>query len=114
MSRRHTELKCWDGKLFLAGIKDLHDQSIVGWSMGGRQTTDLVVSALVMALARRHVGCRVVHGDEYDLVMARRSEASPATGTMRRLDRHWADHTAKRREPKYCANPLGKRDTPPE
>lgn len=49
MSRRHTELKCWDGKLFLAWIKDLHDQSIVGWSMGGRQTTDPVVSALVMA-----------------------------------------------------------------
>ena len=49
-----TEFKCWDGKLFLAGIKDLHDQSIVGWSMGERQTTDLVVNALVMALARRH------------------------------------------------------------
>jgi transposase InsO family protein len=49
-----TEFACWDGKLFLAGIKDLHDQSIVGWSMGTRQTTDLVVNALVMALGRRH------------------------------------------------------------
>ena len=49
-----TEFKCWDGKLYLAGIKDLHDQSIVGWSMGERQTTDLVVNALVMALGRRH------------------------------------------------------------
>ena len=49
-----TEFACWDGKLFLAGIKDLHDQSIVGWSMGIRQTTDLVVNALVMALSRRH------------------------------------------------------------
>ena len=49
-----TEFACWDGKLFLAGIKDLHDQSIVGWSMGTRQTTDLVVNALVMALSRRH------------------------------------------------------------
>lgn len=28
------------------------DHSIVGWSMGKRQTTDLVVAALVMALAR--------------------------------------------------------------
>lgn len=44
-----TEFACWDGKLFLAGIRDLHDQSIVGWSMGTRQTTDLVVNALVMA-----------------------------------------------------------------
>lgn len=48
-----TEFACWDGKLFLAGIKDLHDQSLVGWSMGTRQTTDLVVNALVMALGRR-------------------------------------------------------------
>jgi len=49
-----TEFACWDGKLFLAGIKDLCDQSIVGWSMGTRQTTDLVVNALVMGLGRRH------------------------------------------------------------
>jgi transposase InsO family protein len=48
-----TEFRCWDGKLYLAGIVDLHDHSIVGWSMGQRQTTDLVVSALVMALGRR-------------------------------------------------------------
>ena len=48
-----TEFACWDGKLYLAGIKDLHDQSIVGWAMGERQTTDLVVNALVMALGRR-------------------------------------------------------------
>jgi putative transposase len=48
-----TEFACRDGKLFLAGIKDLHDQGLAGWSMGERQTTDLVVGALVMALARR-------------------------------------------------------------
>ena len=48
-----TEFRCWDGELYLAGIKDLHDQTIVGWSMGERQTTDLVVNALVMALGRR-------------------------------------------------------------
>jgi putative transposase len=48
-----TEFGCRDGKLYLAGIKDLHDQGLAGWSMGERQTTDLVVNALVMALARR-------------------------------------------------------------
>ncbi len=48
-----TEFACLDGKLFLAGIKDLCDQGLPGWSMGERQTTDLVVNALVMALARR-------------------------------------------------------------
>lgn len=56
-----TEFTCWDGKLFLAGIKDLCDQSIVGWSMGERQTTDLVVNALVMALGRRHPDDDLIH-----------------------------------------------------
>ena len=56
-----TEFACWDGTLFLAGIKDLHDQSIVGWSMGVRQTTDLVINALVMALGRRHPDSTLVH-----------------------------------------------------
>jgi len=48
-----SEFKCRDGKLFLAGIKDLHDKGLPGWSMGNRQTADLVVAALVMALGRR-------------------------------------------------------------
>lgn len=56
-----TEFACWDGTLYLAGIKDLCDQSIVGWSMGVRQTTDLVVNALVMALGRRHPNDELVH-----------------------------------------------------
>lgn len=48
-----SEFKCRDGKLYLAGIKDLHDKGLPGWSMGNRQTADLVVAALVMALGRR-------------------------------------------------------------
>lgn len=36
--------KCWDGKLYLAGIRDLHDRTLVGWSMGECQTTDLVIA----------------------------------------------------------------------
>jgi transposase InsO family protein len=56
-----TEFACWDGKLFLAGIKDLHDQGLAGWSMGQRNNTDLVVNALVMALARRQPDADLVH-----------------------------------------------------
>ncbi len=56
-----TEFACVDGKLFLAGIMDLHDRSIAGWSMGERQTTDLVINALVMALGRRNPGDDLVH-----------------------------------------------------
>lgn len=56
-----TEFACEDGKLYLAAIRDLHDHSIVGWSMGERQTTDLVVTALVMALGRREPSSQLVH-----------------------------------------------------
>jgi transposase InsO family protein len=56
-----SEFACVDGKLYLAGIKDLCDRGLAGWSMGERQTTDLVVSALVMALARRAPDGDLVH-----------------------------------------------------
>ena len=56
-----SEFHCLDGKLFLAGIRDLFDKTLVGWAMGERQTTDLVVSALVMALSRRRPDGELVH-----------------------------------------------------
>ena len=56
-----SEFACRDGKLYLAGIKDLHDQGLAGWSMGERQTTDLVVGALVMALGRRMPTGELIH-----------------------------------------------------
>jgi transposase InsO family protein len=56
-----SEFGCEDGKLFLAGIRDLHDHSLVGWSMGERQSTDLVVAALVMALGRRDPSGELLH-----------------------------------------------------
>ena len=43
-------------------VLETYDQSIVGWSMGIRQTTDLVVNALVMALSRRR------HPDNDELI----------------------------------------------
>ena len=59
-----TEVACCDGKLHLAGILDLHDRSLVGWSMSTRATADIVVNALVMALARRQpVGELIHHAD---------------------------------------------------
>ena len=67
-----TEFRCLDGKLYLAGIVDLHDRSICGWSMGERQATDLVVNALVMALARRDPDSELIHhadkGSQYTAV----------------------------------------------
>jgi len=67
-----TEFACIDGKLFLAGIRDLHDRGLAGWSMGERQTTDLVVAALVMALGRRNPSDKLLHhadhGSQYTSV----------------------------------------------
>ena len=56
-----TEFKCVDGKLYLSGILDLHDRGLPGWSMSERNNTDLVVNALVMALARRDPDGDLVH-----------------------------------------------------
>jgi len=56
-----TEFKCVDGKLYLAGILDLHDRGLAGWSMSEGNNTDLVVNALVMALARRDPDGDLVH-----------------------------------------------------
>ena len=56
-----TEFKCVDGKLYLAGILDLHDRGQAGWLMSERNNTDLVVNALVMALARRDPDGDLIH-----------------------------------------------------
>jgi len=67
-----TEFACIDGNLFLAGIRDLHDRGLAGWSMGERQTTDLVIAALVMALGRRNPSGTLLHhadhGSQYTSV----------------------------------------------
>ena len=72
-----TEFECCDGKLYLAGIKDLHDHGLVGWSMGERQTTDLVVDALVMALGPPRP----------------RRRADPPRGPRERNTRRWSSRT---------------------
>ena len=48
-----TEFMTGEGKLFLAGVKDLDGRGLVGWSMGTRQTSELVIEAVSMAVARR-------------------------------------------------------------
>jgi putative transposase len=42
-----------EGWLYLAGILDLYDGAIVGWSMNNRMTTSLVIDALNEACRRR-------------------------------------------------------------
>jgi len=47
-----TEFPTSEGKLHLAGVRDLCHRGLVGWSMGAHPDAELVVDALVMALGR--------------------------------------------------------------
>jgi transposase InsO family protein len=42
-----------EGWLFLSTILDLYSRSIIGWAMSERNTTELILSALEMAVSRR-------------------------------------------------------------
>jgi putative transposase len=54
-----------EGWLFLATILDLYSRKIIGWSMGERNTTELIVDALQMALSRRgNVEGVLLHSDQ--------------------------------------------------
>jgi putative transposase len=50
-----------EGPLYLAALLDLCPRRIVGWSMSERRTAELVVDALVMAIARRQPPAGVIH-----------------------------------------------------
>jgi putative transposase len=50
-----TYIKTLQGILYLAVVLDVFSRKVVGWQMADRMTTDLVLSALEMALWRRDV-----------------------------------------------------------
>ena len=56
-----TYISTWEGFLYLAHVQDLFSRLIVGWSMADHLRSELVVSALEMALARRRPDPRLVH-----------------------------------------------------
>ena len=47
-----TEFPTGEGKLHVAGVRDLCHRGLVGWAMDGHPDAELVVDALVMALSR--------------------------------------------------------------
>jgi putative transposase len=59
-----TYVPTGEGWLYLAVVEDLYSKQIVGWSMGSRIDSRLVVAALEMALADRRPGPDLVaHSD---------------------------------------------------
>ena len=59
-----TYLWTGEGWLYLAVVLDLYSRAVVGWSMAERITRELVMSALTMAVFRRHPAPGVIiHSD---------------------------------------------------
>jgi len=55
----------YGGKPSLAVVIDLHSRRVIGWSVQGRQTTDVALQALLMAVWRRKPKNKVlVHSDQ--------------------------------------------------
>ena len=60
-----TYIRTYEGWLFLGVIIDLFSRQVVGWSMGDKIDTDLVLNALTMACWRRKPKGKVlVHSDQ--------------------------------------------------
>ena len=60
-----TYIRTLEGFAYLAVVIDLYSRRVVGWSMQSRQTTDLVLQALLMAVWRRKPRNKVlVHSDQ--------------------------------------------------
>ena len=60
-----TYIRTLEGFAYLAVVIDLYSRRVVGWSLQSRQTTDLVLQALLMAVWRRKPKNSVlVHSDQ--------------------------------------------------
>ena len=60
-----TYIKTYEGFAYLAVVIDLYSRRVVGWSMQGRQTTDVALQALLSAVWRRKPKSKVlIHSDQ--------------------------------------------------
>ncbi|WP_454611407.1 IS3 family transposase [Labrenzia sp. MBR-25] len=60
-----TYIKTLEGFAYLAVVIDLYSRRVVGWSIQSRQTTDVVLQALLMAVWRRKPKHKVlIHSDQ--------------------------------------------------
>lgn len=60
-----TYIRTQEGFSYLTVVIDLYSRRVVGWSMQSRQTTDVVLQALLMAVWRRKPKNRVlIHSDQ--------------------------------------------------
>jgi putative transposase len=78
-----TEHRTDEGKLYLAAIKDVFSNRIVGWAIDERMKARLVVAAIEMAVARRGevAGC-ILHSDRGSQFRARKVHRTLARHQM--------------------------------
>lgn len=60
-----TDVPTWSGVLYLAVVLDVWSRRIVGWAMAGHLPTELVLSALDMALWQRRPAPGVIHHSDH-------------------------------------------------
>ena len=90
-----TYIKTREGFAYLTVVIDLYSRRVVGWSMQNRQTTDMVLQALLMAVWRRKPKTKVlIHSDQGsqftsidcqrhpDCAPRHRSKSAPLTAQM--------------------------------
>jgi putative transposase len=58
-----TEHPTREGKVYCCCVIDVHSRKIVGWAIDTRQTTNLVLNALDMAVENRKPSQTVIHSD---------------------------------------------------
>lgn len=63
-----TYIRTQEGFAYLAVVIDLYSRRVIGWSMQSRQTTDIVLQALLMAVWRRKPKAKVlIHSDSHTI-----------------------------------------------
>jgi len=60
-----TYIRTWEGWLYLAVILDAYSRKVVGWAMADHLRTELVLSALEMALWNRRPAAGVIHHSDH-------------------------------------------------
>jgi putative transposase len=59
-----TYIPTWQGFIYLAVVTDVFSRKVVGWAFGEQMTSDLVISALNMALLTRKPASVIHHSDQ--------------------------------------------------
>jgi len=75
-----TFVPTWAGFLYLAVVLDAFSRRVIGWAMGTRQRTQLVLDAMNMAVTQRKPSSVIHHSDQGSHGGFNRSSQHPFDG----------------------------------